>query len=80
MHIKCDVHRWMNTYIGVVDHPYFTVSGADGTFAITSVPPGVYTIEAWHEQYGPLTQHIIVNAGDNPIADFAYAGTEKPAR
>ena len=80
LHIKCDVHRWMNTYIGVVDHPYFAVSGGDGTFAIAGVPPGVYTIQAWHEQYGPLTQSIIVNAGDNPIADFTYTGAEKPGR
>ena len=80
LHIKCDVHRWMNTYIGVVEHPYFAVSGGDGTFTIAGVPPGVYTIQAWHEQYGPLTQSIIVNAGDNPIADFAYTGMEKSGR
>ena len=80
VHIKCDVHRWMNTYIGVVDHPYFAVSGSDGTFTIAGVPPGVYTIQSWHEQYGTLTQNVIVNAGDNPIADFTYTGLEKPAR
>jgi plastocyanin len=80
VHIKCDVHRWMNTYIGVVDHPYFTVTSGDGTFTIGRVPPGVYTIQAWHEQYGPVTQNIIVNAGDNPIADFTYTGLEKPGR
>ena len=80
VHIKCDVHRWMNTYIGVVDHPYFTVSGGDGTFTIAGVPPGVYTIQSWHEQYGTLTQDVIVHAGDNPIADVTYTGLEKPGR
>ena len=46
---KCDVHGWMNAYVGVLDHPYFAVSGADGKFSMATVPPGTYTIEAWHE-------------------------------
>lgn len=57
---KCDVHPWMRAYIGVVDHPYFAVTGADGAFELPGVPPGDYTVEIWHEQYGRQTQKVTV--------------------
>ena len=53
---KCDVHSWMNAYIGVVSHPYFAVTDKAGTFELKTVPPGTYTIEAWHEKLGRQTQ------------------------
>ena len=46
--IKCDVHFWMFTYVGVMDNPYFAVSDADGNFKISNVPPGDYTLTAYH--------------------------------
>ena len=45
---KCDVHGWMNAYAGVVAHPFFAVSKADGSFEIKGLPPGSYTVEVWH--------------------------------
>lgn len=48
-HIKCDVHSWMSAYAGVLNHPYFAVSGADGSYTIPNVPPGKYTVHVWHE-------------------------------
>ena len=56
----CDVHRWMNAYVGVLDHPYFSVSGPDGSFTITGLPPGTYTIEARHEMFGTRTTTVTV--------------------
>ena len=50
--VKCNVHPWMRAYIGVVSHPFFAVTGDDGTFTIKGLPPGTYTLEAWHEKYG----------------------------
>ena len=49
--VKCNVHPWMRSYIGVVSHPFFAVTGDDGTFTIKGLPPGKYTIEAWQEKY-----------------------------
>ena len=46
---KCDVHPWMAAYVGVVAHPYFAVTDAYGAFDIKGLPPGTYTLEAWHE-------------------------------
>ena len=49
---KCDVHGWMNAYVGVLDHPFFAVTGEDGKFTLKGLPPGTYTVEAWHEKLG----------------------------
>lgn len=60
---KCDVHPWMTAYIGVLPHPFFAVSAADGSFAIEDVPPGKYTLEAWHEFFQGEVQQIEVADG-----------------
>ena len=60
---KCDVHPWMTGYLLVTDNPYFAITGADGTFNIADVPPGEYTVEAWHEKFGTKTSKLTVVAG-----------------
>ena len=77
LHIKCDVHSWMNSYVGVVNHPYFAVSGDGGAFRIAGVPAGRHTLQAWHERLGPLALTVTVKAGASTTADFAYTGAEK---
>src|SRR5438046_1384433 len=73
---KCDVHAWMRGYIGVSKNALQAVAG-DGTFKIENVPPGKYTIEAWHEKYGTKTQEVTVEAGKPAKVNFKYDGTEK---
>ena len=58
---RCDVHSWMNAYAGVVAHPFFAVTKEDGSFEIKGLPPGTYTVEAWHEQLGTQTQSVTVD-------------------
>jgi plastocyanin len=79
LRITCDVHSWMNIYVAVMDHPYFTVSGSDGGFVISGVPPGRQRVQVWHERYGPLTATVDVPPGGAATVDFTYAGTEKAA-
>jgi plastocyanin len=79
MRVKCDIHSWMVAWVGVVPHPYFAVSGGDGSFTIARVPPGRYTIQTWHEAYGRLTRTVDVKAGQTATVDFAYTGKEKPS-
>ena len=67
---KCDVHKWMNAYIGVLDHPFYAVTGANGTFELKGLPPGMYTIEAWHEKLGTQTQTVTV--GEKQTSDVAF--------
>jgi plastocyanin len=58
--VKCNVHPWMQTYIAVLSHPYFHVTAADGSFTLSNVPPGTYTLTAWHEMYGSNEQSVTV--------------------
>ncbi len=68
---RCDVHGWMNAYAGVVPHPFFAVSKADGSFEIKGLPAGSYTIEVWHEQLGTRTMKVTVSAKAGATANFA---------
>jgi len=68
--VKCDVHPWMSSYIGVLSHPYYAVTGANGKFSIASLPAGQYTIEAWHEKYGTQTKTVTV--GDSPMVELNF--------
>jgi hypothetical protein len=67
--VKCNVHSWMHAYIGVVDHPYFFVTGADGAFELKNVPPGDYTLAFWQEKYGEGT--AAVHLAPSGVADLA---------
>jgi plastocyanin len=69
----CNVHQWMASYVGVVAHPYFAVSDAGGAFTIRDLPPGTYTIEAWHEKFGRQTTQITV--GDKQAQTVAFVFT-----
>ncbi len=60
LRFKCDVHPWMFAYVSVFDHPYFSVTGTDGTFTIQNVPPGKYTLEFNHRKAGVVTKEIEV--------------------
>jgi plastocyanin len=72
---KCDVHGWMNAYVGVVAHPYFAVTGKDGTFELKDVPPGKYTVEAWHEKLGPKRVDVTVGPKESKETNFAFRVT-----
>jgi uncharacterized protein (DUF2141 family) len=67
---KCEVHPWMFAWVSVFDHPYFAISAKDGTFKIANVPPGKYTIKAFHRKAGEATQQIEVKAGEPAKVDF----------
>lgn len=73
---KCDVHPWMSSYMAVLDHPFFAVSGPDGSFAIEDLPSGSYELEAWHEELGTRTQQVTVGDGVTEVAfDFGAGGS-----
>lgn len=70
---KCDVHGWMAAWVGVVAHPYFAVTDETGGFEIKNLPPGTYTIEAWHEKFGTRTAQITVADHQAQTASFTFA-------
>lgn len=69
--VKCNVHPWMRAYIGVVSHPFYAVTGDDGTYTIKGLPPGTYTIEIVHEKYGKQEQQVTVGPKDSKTVDFS---------
>ena len=69
---SCDVHGWMRSYVGVLPHPFFGVSGTDGAFSIAGVPPGTYTITAWHEKFGKQEQEVTVGAKESKNITFTF--------
>jgi plastocyanin len=73
--VKCNVHPWMKSYIAVFKHPYFIVTGKDGSFDIKNLPPGTYTLEAWHEKYGTVDQQVTVGAKESKTVTFAFKTT-----
>ena len=74
--VKCDVHPWMETWIGVLNHPFFAVSGDGGSFEIKNLPAGTYTIEAWHEKFGSQTQTVTITDGQPaPEVSFTFQAT-----
>jgi hypothetical protein len=70
--VKCNVHSWMHAYIGVMEHPYFAVTGPEGSFEWPNVPPGDYTVAVWHEKLGEQTQQVHVAASTRAQVEFSY--------
>jgi len=70
--VKCDLHSWMNAWIGVVEHPFFAVTANGGAFELTGLPPGTYTIEAWHERAGTQTQQVTIGPGESKDVGFTF--------
>jgi plastocyanin len=72
--VKCNVHPWMKSYIGVVDHPFFAVTGDQGTYEIKGLPPGDYVVEAWHEKYGAQEQKVTLAPSASQAVEFTIKG------
>ena len=70
--VKCNVHPWMKSYIAVFKHPYFSVSGKSGGFEIKNLPPGEYTLEAWHEKLGTSTQKVTIGPKETKSVSFVF--------
>ncbi len=71
--VKCNVHPWMKMYIAVFKHPYFKVTGKDGKFEIKNLPPGDYTLSAWHEKLGESEpQKVTIGAKESKTVDFVF--------
>jgi plastocyanin len=71
--VRCDLHPWMQAWVGALDHPYFAVTGADGRFRLTDVPPGDYVVAAWHEALGTRETRVSLAAQGRPQVTLTYA-------
>lgn len=69
--VTCDVHKWMSAWIWVSANPYIAVTGPDGSYKITGVPPGKYHLEIWQETLGSTMRDVTVAAGKTTKVDAA---------
>ena len=70
--LTSDIHPWMTAYVGVLAHPFFAVTGADGSFTIAGVPPGTYAVEAWHERLGTIALDVTLGADQTTALAFQF--------
>lgn len=70
--IKCNQHSWMKAYVAVLNHPFHSVSGKDGSFVIKGVPPGTYEVEAFHEKVQSKSVQVTVTAKAETKANFSF--------
>ncbi len=71
--VRCDVHGWMNAYVGVLEHPFHGVTDMDGSADLGLLPPGEYVVEAWHERYGTQTANVTVATGETAMVSFSFS-------
>jgi plastocyanin len=71
--IKCNIHPWMQGYFVVLKTSHFSVTGEDGHFTLPGLPPGHYTVTAWHEAYGTQSKEITVVGGESLSLDFSFS-------
>jgi len=60
MKVQCDIHKWMGGWVVIAEHPYYALTGTNGKFTLSNVPPGTYTLEVWHESLGIATRSVTV--------------------
>ena len=76
--MKCNIHPWMKAYIAVFAHPYFAVTAADGSFDLKNVPPGTYTLVAWHELYGSSEQPVTIGSKESKAVHITFQAAAAP--
>jgi hypothetical protein len=70
--VKCNVHPWMHGTFAVLKNSHYAISAADGGFALPNLPPGKYTITAWHESYGEQTQDVTISGSETKSVNFTF--------
>ena len=74
--VKCNIHPWMHGWFAVLKTNHYPISGDNGGFTLPNLPPGKYTVTAWHEDYGTKTQDVTISGNESKTIDFTF--TAKP--
>jgi len=77
--VRSNIRPWMKSYIAVFRHPFYAVTKMDGSFDISNLPPGTYTLQAWHEKFGTLTKTITIGKGETKQVDLVFAAAQARA-
>ncbi len=73
--VKCDLHPWMQAWIHVAEHPYYSVTGTDGEYMIDRIPPGTYRLRVWQEAMGVMEREVTIEPGEALNIDLIYEAT-----
>jgi hypothetical protein len=73
--VKCELHPWMRGIFVVLKNSHYSVSDESGTFSLPDLPPGKYTVKAWHEQFGEQTQVVSIGNGEKKELNFTFKVT-----
>lgn len=73
--VKCNIHAWMSAYFVVLKTSHASVTQNDGTFRLPDLPPGKYTVTAWHEIYGTQKQEVTLGGGEAQTVNFVFRAT-----
>lgn len=74
--VVCNIHPWMRAYLFVFAHPYFDVTTKSGSFQLKNLPPGTYTIEAWHERLGTQDVSVTIQPKQSETISFVFRPAE----
>ena len=70
--VKCNIHPWMHSSFAVLKNSHYSVSSGDGGFTLANLPPGKYTVTAWHEAYGDQTQEVTISGSETKTITFVF--------
>jgi hypothetical protein len=70
--VKCNIHPWMKGTLAVMKNSHYAITTVDGEFKLPNLPPGTYTISAWHESYGEQTQEVTITGSDAKTVNFVF--------
>jgi len=70
--VKCNIHPWMHGWFVVLKTNHYSISKDDGGFSLPNLPPGKYTVTAWHEDYGTQTQDVTITGNETKSIDFSF--------
>ncbi len=70
--VKCNVHPWMHGTFAVLKNSHYSISGGDGGFSLPNLPPGKYTVSAYHESYGDQSQEVIIADSETKTVNFVF--------
>jgi plastocyanin len=70
--VKCQIHPWMHGWFAVLKTNHYSISGDGGSFSLPNLPPGKYTVTAWHEDYGTQTQEVTITGNETKSIDFSF--------
>src|SRR5215472_11172791 len=70
--VRCELHPWMRGIFAIMKTSHYAVTDESGSFSLPALPPGKYTITAWHETYGEVSKEVVITAGEASNLSFVF--------